>query len=308
MEGDHRENANTISKRVQLKDGIPTEAIGVPTVAPSDPKLDENDADSGPPDPALRPQHKNPPRPGNHHDLPSSPSDAASSSPTGGQQQGTSPSDDAYFVSPTVKGPHQSPTDDPSPSSAPPSGRSGGIPNYEYQAGQDNLLATPGSIAQSVCTPPSSDAAGLWTPAPTKRRRASTKRPPASPPCDSSQDPKKSKDSAFSSPTDVEDFVTLPPIKTEDKVDPPPPLQHIRPMEYFRCMELVSDVPSHLQHFLCQPYQSKGNHWAVGDSSLRNSDLTVALHRLFLLMAGYPPLQRSEGLTPVGGIPRSFTL
>jgi len=47
MEGDHRKN------------GIPTEVIGVPSVAPSDPNLDENDADSGPPDPALRPQYKN---------------------------------------------------------------------------------------------------------------------------------------------------------------------------------------------------------------------------------------------------------
>jgi len=79
--------------------------------------------------------------------------------------------------------------------------------------GQDNLLANPGSTAESVCTPPSSDTAGLWTPAPTKRRRAYTKCPPASPPRNPSQDPKKSKDSAFSSPIDVEDFVTLPPIK-----------------------------------------------------------------------------------------------
>jgi len=203
MEGDHGENASTMSKWVQLKDGIPTEVIGVPAAAPSNPKLDENDEDSGPPDPALRPQYKTPPRPGNQHDLPSSPSDAASSSLTGDPQQGPPPSDGAYFVSPTVKGPNQSPTDDPSPSSATLVGRSGDNPNYKYQAGQDNLLANPGSMAQSVCTPPSPDTAGLWTPAPAKRRRAFTKRPPASPPRDSSQDPKKSKDSAFSSPVDV---------------------------------------------------------------------------------------------------------
>ena len=44
MKGDHGKNANTMSKWVQLKDGIPTEVIGVPSVAPSDPNLDENDA------------------------------------------------------------------------------------------------------------------------------------------------------------------------------------------------------------------------------------------------------------------------
>jgi len=65
-------------------------------------------------------------------------------------------------------------------------------------------------------------------------------------------------------------------------------------MEYFRRMELVANVPSHLQHFLRQPYQSKGNHWDTGDASLMNSDMIVALHRLLLLMAGYPPLRRSE--------------
>jgi len=32
-----------------------------------------------------------------------------------------------------------------------------------------------------------------------------------------------------------------------------------------------------------------GNPWDTGDSLLMNSDLTEALHRLFLLMAGYPP-------------------
>jgi len=175
-----------------------------------------------PPDPALRPQYKNPPRLGNPCDLSNRPSGAPSSSHTGGQQQGTSPSDDAYFTNPTVEGPHQDPCNYPSLSSATPDRRSGDNPNNEYQAGQDNLLATSGSMAQSVCTPPSPDIAGLWTPAPTKRRRASTKRPPASPPRDSSQDPKKSKDSAFSSPMDVEDFVSLPPIKTEAKEDPPP--------------------------------------------------------------------------------------
>ena len=173
-----------------------------------------------PPDPALWPQYKNPPRLGKPRDLSNRPSGAPSLSHTGGQQQGNSPSDDAYFANPTVEGPHQDHSDDPSLSSATPVGRSGDNPRYEYQAGQDNLLATPGSTAQSVCTPPSPDATGLWTPAPTKRRRASTKRPPASPPRDSSQDPKKPKDSAFSSPMDVEDFVSL--LKMEAKEDPPP--------------------------------------------------------------------------------------
>jgi len=56
MDGDHGKNASTMSKWVQLKDGIPTEVIGIRTAAPSNPTLDENDADSGPPDPALRPQ------------------------------------------------------------------------------------------------------------------------------------------------------------------------------------------------------------------------------------------------------------
>jgi len=93
---------------------------------------------------------------------------------------------------------------------------------------------------------------------------------------------------------DVEDFVTLSPIKTEGKEDPPPPLQHIQPMEYFRRTELVANFPPYLQHSLHQPYQSKGNHWATGDSSLMNSDLTVALHRLFLLMAGYPPSEDQQ--------------
>ena len=37
MEGDHGKNANTMSKWVQLKDGIPTEVIGVPAVVSSDP-------------------------------------------------------------------------------------------------------------------------------------------------------------------------------------------------------------------------------------------------------------------------------
>ena len=306
MEGDYGKNANTMSKWVQLKDGIPTEVIGVPTAAPNDPKLAENDADSGPPDPALRPQQKNPPRPGQPHNLSNRPSDASSSPPAGGQKQDAFPSNDAYFVSPTVEGPHQNSTDDPSLSSAPPVGSSGDNPNYEYQAGQDNLLANSGSTAQSVCAPPSPDAAGLWTPAPTKRRRASTKHPPASPPHDSSQDPKKSKDSAFSSPMNVEDFVMLPPIKTEGKEDPPPPLQHIRPMEYFRRTELVADVPPYLQHFLCQPYQSKGNHWATGDSSLMNSDLTVALHRLFLLMTGYPPSEDQQVRLRREGFPEAL--
>jgi len=59
-------------------------------------------------------------------------------------------------------------------------------------------------------------------------------------------------------------------------------------------MELVSDVPPQLQHFLRQPYQSMGNPWDTGDSSLMNSDLTVALHRLFLLMAGYPPSEDQQ--------------
>ena len=53
MEGDHGENASMMAKWVQLKDGIPTEVIGIPTVTPSDPTLDKNDAESGPPDPAL---------------------------------------------------------------------------------------------------------------------------------------------------------------------------------------------------------------------------------------------------------------
>jgi len=60
-------------------------------------------------------------------------------------------------------------------------------------------------------------------------------------------------------------------------------------MECFCHKELIANVPPYLQHFLRQPYQSKGNHWATGDSSLMNSDLTVALHHLFLLMTGYPP-------------------
>ena len=55
MEGDHGKNASSMSKWVQLKDGIPTEVIGVPTAAPSDPKLDENDADSDPPNPLFGP-------------------------------------------------------------------------------------------------------------------------------------------------------------------------------------------------------------------------------------------------------------
>jgi len=59
-------------------------------------------------------------------------------------------------------------------------------------------------------------------------------------------------------------------------------------------MELVSDVPPQLQHFLRQPYQSMGNPWDTGDSSLMNSDLTVALHWLFLLMAGYPPSEDQQ--------------
>ena len=227
-------------------------------------------------------------------------------SPYGGPQQGATHSDAAHFDGLNVEGPHQSSPDDPSPSSAPPVGRSGDNPNCEYQADQDNLLANPGSIAQSVCTPPSSDTAGLWTPAPTKRCQASTKRPPASQPRDLSQDPKKSKDSAFSSPMDVEDLVTRPLIKMEDKADSPPPMQHIRPMEYFHCMELVSDVPPHLHHFLRKPYQSKGNHWEMGDSSLMNSDLTVALHHLFLLMTGFHPSEDQRVGLQREGLPEAL--
>jgi len=55
--------------------------------------MDANDADSGPPDPAFRHQYKNPPHPGNLHDLPlgadsSGAANAASSPPSGGQQHG----------------------------------------------------------------------------------------------------------------------------------------------------------------------------------------------------------------------------
>jgi len=39
MEGNHGENTSTMSKWVHLKEGIPTEVIGIPTVAPSDPAL-----------------------------------------------------------------------------------------------------------------------------------------------------------------------------------------------------------------------------------------------------------------------------
>jgi len=66
MEGHHGENASMMAKWVQLKDGIPTEVIGIPTVTPSDLKSDENNADADPPDPALRSQYKNPPYPGSH--------------------------------------------------------------------------------------------------------------------------------------------------------------------------------------------------------------------------------------------------
>jgi len=113
VEGDHGKNASTMSKWVQLKDGIPTEVIGVPTAASGDPALDENDADFAPLDPSLQPQYKIPPRPGNQRHPPSSQSDASPSAPAGGQQQGPTPSDGAYFVSPTVEGPHQSLIDDP---------------------------------------------------------------------------------------------------------------------------------------------------------------------------------------------------
>jgi len=132
------------------------------------------------------------------------------------------PSDAAYFESPNVQGPHQDLSEGLPPSSASPIGRSGDSQYNEYQAGQDELLATPEVGTSSAYTPPSSDAAESWTPAPTKRRRSSTKRPPASPPRESSQGPKKPKDSAFSSPMDVEDLVSQLPIKVEDKAAPPP--------------------------------------------------------------------------------------
>lgn len=70
------------------------------------------------------------------------------------------------FDGPTVQGPRQDLSDDSLQSSAFPIGRSGDNPSYEHQAGQDSLLANPGFTAKSVCTPPSSDAAGSWTPAP----------------------------------------------------------------------------------------------------------------------------------------------
>ena len=138
MEGNDGENACTTSKWVQPKKGMPTEEIGVPAAAPSDPTTDMNDADSGPFDPALWPQCKNLPRPGNPHDLPvrlgsNGVSDATSSAPSGSQQQGAAPSDAAHFIDPTVKGPHQGPPDDSSPSSALPVGRSGDNPNCKCQ-------------------------------------------------------------------------------------------------------------------------------------------------------------------------------
>jgi len=77
-------------------------------------------------------------------------------------------------------------------------------------------------------------------------------------------------------------------------------------MEYFRRMELVSDVPPHLQHFLRQPYPSLGNPWDTGDSSLMNSDLTVALNWLFLLMAGYPPSEAQRVRLRREGFPGTF--
>jgi len=94
------------------------------------------------------------------------------------------PSDAAYFESPNVQGPHQDLSEGLPPSSASPIGRSGDTQYNEYQAGQDELLATPEVGTSSAYSPPSSDAAESWTPAPTKRRRSSTKRPPASPPRD----------------------------------------------------------------------------------------------------------------------------
>jgi len=77
-------------------------------------------------------------------------------------------------------------------------------------------------------------------------------------------------------------------------------------MEYFRRMELVSDVPPQLQHFLCQPYPSLGNPWDTGDSSLMNSDLTVALHWLFLLMDGYPPSEAQRVRLRRDGFPEAL--
>jgi len=98
MEDKHGANTSTVSKWVQLKDGIPTEEIGVPAVASSDPTMDTNDVDSGPPDFTLRPQYKNPPRPGNLQDLPigldpGGVGNATPPPPSGGQQQGATPSD-----------------------------------------------------------------------------------------------------------------------------------------------------------------------------------------------------------------------
>jgi len=102
---------------------------------------------------------------------------------------------------------------------------------------------------------------------------------------------------------DVEDLVSHLPIKVEDKADPPPPLLHIRSMNYFRRKELVSDVPPHLQHLLLQPYQGMGNPWDSGDPSLMNSDLTVALQRLFLMMTGSDPSEEQKVRLRRKGIP-----
>jgi len=111
------------------------------------------------------------------------------------------PLDAAYFEGPNVEGPHQDPPEGLPPSSASLIGRSGDNQYTEYQAGQDKLLATPEVGTSSAYIPPSSDAAESWTPAPTKRRRSSTKHPPASPPRELSQGPKNIDDTTINDTT-----------------------------------------------------------------------------------------------------------